>query len=405
MLYAGGAPILYLFACLSMFLTYWLDKVLILRVYNRGKMDLLDGALAQTFTDLLPWALVFHLAFTIYMYGSDDAMYDSRWGGEGVLVSSSSSGGNNSSSSSTDDASTTGVDGGGGSGGGGGGGFVEAYLSWLNETAAHDPLDILPRLARSNTVALVVLLALVVVFNLLRVSIMALLRNLRVVFCPAYEYRPVHALQKDPARSFDDYTRDVENAFTEDWTIWVLAEHMDDFYAHCTKMGIPENEWWVGGCVRPALLPCVRASVRGRQAGRQALVVVVSLRYGSRTAGVGVLCVRVCAGGWVGARGGLVGWLCAQENCAPSQRATCRGPPQPARRTHRQRLRRLERREQVVGAWNGAVTTPACRSFCVPAAAVAAAAATGCCCCSSCAQPRCAVRGIRRDDDCGEYES
>ena len=218
MLYSGGMPLLYVWACGAMFVTFWLDKLMLLRVYNRDKMEILDGKLANQFLRLLPWSLVIHLAFTIYMYGSNDAMYDSRWG-KGLLVDLAS------------DSNETSA--------------MLAYATWLNSTAAIDVLDLQSRLMRVNTLPLLIMLALVVVAVVLRSIFVAAITCLQKALCPVVEYRPVHELQKDPARGYDDYTRDVEAPFTDDWVIWVLDHHMKEFYKYTANLGVTKERWSV----------------------------------------------------------------------------------------------------------------------------------------------------------------
>ena len=69
MLFAGTIPIAIPLAVLGIFLTYWIDRLLILRVYNKTPLSMLDGSLVAFISGLLPYALLCHLFITIYIYG------------------------------------------------------------------------------------------------------------------------------------------------------------------------------------------------------------------------------------------------------------------------------------------------------------------------------------------------
>eukprot|EP00743_Colponemidia_sp_Colp-15_P005010 GILK01005396.1.p1 GENE.GILK01005396.1~~GILK01005396.1.p1 ORF type:complete len:784 (+),score=111.46 GILK01005396.1:81-2432(+) len=67
MLYCSGLPILLPFAAASLTLVYWADKILFLRVCQRPPAY--DEAASSLVLSVLPFAIVFHLAFAIWMYG------------------------------------------------------------------------------------------------------------------------------------------------------------------------------------------------------------------------------------------------------------------------------------------------------------------------------------------------
>jgi Calcium-dependent channel, 7TM region, putative phosphate len=69
-LYSGGMPIMNVICCLTMFTLYWVDKYLILRHYK--KPTLCDQRLNDRVLHYLPYAVVFHCGFTLYMYGATD---------------------------------------------------------------------------------------------------------------------------------------------------------------------------------------------------------------------------------------------------------------------------------------------------------------------------------------------
>ena len=69
MLFAGTMPMTIPLAMLAIFLTYWIDRWLILRVYNNTRIGMLDGSLVAFASQILPYAIFFHLVLTIYIYG------------------------------------------------------------------------------------------------------------------------------------------------------------------------------------------------------------------------------------------------------------------------------------------------------------------------------------------------
>jgi len=72
MLYCGGLPVLMPLACATLGLRFWVDRFLLLRFHPRPPNygpQLFIMALS-----LLPWAVVLHLAFSIWMYGNNDIL-------------------------------------------------------------------------------------------------------------------------------------------------------------------------------------------------------------------------------------------------------------------------------------------------------------------------------------------
>ena len=66
MTYSSGMPILYLIMVISLFFTFWVDKVLLLRYFR-----LTPGYtkhMAESVVSILPIAAIIHLAFGIFMF-------------------------------------------------------------------------------------------------------------------------------------------------------------------------------------------------------------------------------------------------------------------------------------------------------------------------------------------------
>lgn len=66
MTYSSGLPILYLVAFLSLFITYWTDKFLMLRYFRVANQ--FTEELSKTVTNILPWAGIFHFIFGYFFY-------------------------------------------------------------------------------------------------------------------------------------------------------------------------------------------------------------------------------------------------------------------------------------------------------------------------------------------------
>jgi hypothetical protein len=70
LLYSGGMPILNVICFLTMFCLYWVDKFLILRHYKRPPHY--NHMLNEKVLQYLPFAVIFHCGFSLYMYGASD---------------------------------------------------------------------------------------------------------------------------------------------------------------------------------------------------------------------------------------------------------------------------------------------------------------------------------------------
>lgn len=73
-LYSGGMPILNVICCLTMFMLYWVDKFLILNHYT--KPPLYNHLINERVLHYLPYAVIFHCGFSLYMYGATDIFPD-----------------------------------------------------------------------------------------------------------------------------------------------------------------------------------------------------------------------------------------------------------------------------------------------------------------------------------------
>lgn len=71
-LYSYGIPILYFLAAIYFILTYWVDKVLILRYYKRPIM--FDALLAENTLAWFKWILAVHVFGTMIMHGYSPIM-------------------------------------------------------------------------------------------------------------------------------------------------------------------------------------------------------------------------------------------------------------------------------------------------------------------------------------------
>lgn len=68
MTYSSGLPILYAVAFLSLFISYWTDKFLMLRYFKVANQ--FTEANSKAVVSLLPWAAVLHflLGYMLYSY-------------------------------------------------------------------------------------------------------------------------------------------------------------------------------------------------------------------------------------------------------------------------------------------------------------------------------------------------
>jgi hypothetical protein len=68
LLYSPGIPILYVLCFIFFFITYWLDKILVLRVYRTPPQ--INLYMTKLFIILLFLGVILHLGFSIWMYGN-----------------------------------------------------------------------------------------------------------------------------------------------------------------------------------------------------------------------------------------------------------------------------------------------------------------------------------------------
>ncbi|TMW61304.1 hypothetical protein Poli38472_013767 [Pythium oligandrum] len=72
MVFCGGSPILLFIAAFTAAGTYWFDKLSLIHLYS--VKTAYDEELGQLALTLLPWTLIFHLAFSTWMYGNPKLM-------------------------------------------------------------------------------------------------------------------------------------------------------------------------------------------------------------------------------------------------------------------------------------------------------------------------------------------
>eukprot|EP00753_Platysulcus_tardus_P008360 PLAT15919.1.p1 GENE.PLAT15919.1~~PLAT15919.1.p1 ORF type:complete len:1334 (+),score=543.12 PLAT15919.1:95-4003(+) len=75
LMYSGGLPLLPMLALLAMVVMYWVDKWLMLRVYN--KPPRFDESLNEAAIDALPWAVLIHLVITCWMFSTPGMLQSS----------------------------------------------------------------------------------------------------------------------------------------------------------------------------------------------------------------------------------------------------------------------------------------------------------------------------------------
>mmetsp|Transcript_26725 Transcript_26725/g.27770 ORF Transcript_26725/g.27770 Transcript_26725/m.27770 type:complete len:1347 (+) Transcript_26725:6-4046(+) len=76
LVFAPGIPILYACLLLFLFMTYWLDKILLLRFYKTPPQY--DIFLNKTFNYIISIAIFLHLCFAIWIFGNPDIFADSH---------------------------------------------------------------------------------------------------------------------------------------------------------------------------------------------------------------------------------------------------------------------------------------------------------------------------------------
>jgi Ran GTPase-activating protein (RanGAP) involved in mRNA processing and transport len=69
MFYCGGIPILLPFATVMVFVSYFVDKYMLMRVYRK---PMLDHSLAVMTSNILPVAITLHFCMSMWMYGNKD---------------------------------------------------------------------------------------------------------------------------------------------------------------------------------------------------------------------------------------------------------------------------------------------------------------------------------------------
>ncbi|CAG9332151.1 unnamed protein product [Blepharisma stoltei] len=69
-LYSGGMPLLNIICFFTLFFAYWTDKFLILRYYRTP--PLYSNHLNDRFQIYMPYAVLLHCGFSLYMYGADE---------------------------------------------------------------------------------------------------------------------------------------------------------------------------------------------------------------------------------------------------------------------------------------------------------------------------------------------
>ena len=79
MFFCGAMPLVMPMASLALLFSYLVDRVLILRVYKNTRITMLDGTLVTWVANVLPFAAVFHLFMTIYIYGCVIALVGWFW--------------------------------------------------------------------------------------------------------------------------------------------------------------------------------------------------------------------------------------------------------------------------------------------------------------------------------------
>ena len=72
-LYCGGLPLLMPIAFVSFLVSYWMDKWLLCRYY--AKPVALDSSIIRMGVNQLFLAVILHLAFTVWMFGSEGVLF------------------------------------------------------------------------------------------------------------------------------------------------------------------------------------------------------------------------------------------------------------------------------------------------------------------------------------------
>jgi len=135
MAYSAGLPLLLPMAGLSMIVSYWLDKVLLLRLFRRPDGFDDETLIMEFATRTLPWALALHCALAAWMYGVDEILasnvLDAQWLAEQTGGSTAS--------------------------------LAHSYDLWLKKSSEWDILGIAPKIARKNVMPMVLLLTVLLI--------------------------------------------------------------------------------------------------------------------------------------------------------------------------------------------------------------------------------------------------
>ncbi len=80
LMYGAGMPILFVIAAFTFLITYWLDRISFLRLYSIPRRY--DHTLAQFAFHVLPWAVLLHSSFALWIYTSP--VFDGEYAGVSI---------------------------------------------------------------------------------------------------------------------------------------------------------------------------------------------------------------------------------------------------------------------------------------------------------------------------------
>lgn len=69
-IYCGGMPTLLAFLLIFLIVTYWVDKIMILRFYKLPPK--FSAEIHMRVMAIVPWAIFMHMAFSMWFYGAPD---------------------------------------------------------------------------------------------------------------------------------------------------------------------------------------------------------------------------------------------------------------------------------------------------------------------------------------------
>ncbi|RYG52447.1 hypothetical protein EON67_01215, partial [archaeon] len=81
--YSGGQPIMLAVATISMVVSFYIDKISLLRLYRKPARH--DHAMARLVLSALPFALALHLAFSVWMYSDPTVLYSPEFNGNALV--------------------------------------------------------------------------------------------------------------------------------------------------------------------------------------------------------------------------------------------------------------------------------------------------------------------------------